>query len=296
MHMLFRKLSLWAALFGLVFVTLMVRQTTALEPMPPPPAPPAQKPSARGIAAAGMIEAWGDNTSVDVPTPGLVDKVFVEVWDEVEAGEPLLQLDDRDLRAYLLTQKADVRVRESELAKARRPHERTELLRATHVVSQDEADTRRDEYAVAQARLDAARAAVAQTEALIERLTVRAPIGGTILQVNTRAGEYATPSADVPPLVMGSVEEVQVRADVDEQVAPRVKAGSKAVGYLKGDTRHAIPMEFVRIEPLVTPKRNLTGLSSERVDTRVLQVIYKFPNERARGVYVGQQIDLFIEE
>jgi HlyD family secretion protein len=95
---------------------------------------------------------------------------------------------------------------------------------------------------------------------------------------------------------MGSVEEVQVRADVDEQVAPRVKAGSKAVGYLKGDTAHPIPMEVVRIEPLVMPKRNLTGLSSERVDTRVLQVIYKVPTKRARGVYVGQQIDLFIEE
>jgi HlyD family secretion protein len=170
------------------------------------------------------------------------------------------------------------------------------LLRATQVVSQDEADTRSDEYAVAQARLEAARAAVAQTEALIDRLTVRAPIRGTILRVNTRAGEYVTPSADVPPLLLGVIEEVQVRADVDEQVAPRVRAGSKAVGFLKGDTRHAIPMEFVRIEPLVTPKRNLTGLSSERVDTRVLQVIYKFPTERARGVYVGQQMDLFIEE
>ena len=35
-------------------------------------------------------------------------------------------------------------------------------------------------------------------------------------------------------------------------------------------------LRFVRIEPFVLPKRNLTGDSLERVDTRVLQVIYEF--------------------
>lgn len=296
MHTLLRKFSLWAALLGVAVVIVMVRKTTAVEPMPVPPAPPAQKPSARGLAAAGMVEALRENTGVAVPAPALVQQVFVRAWDQVEVGAPLLQLDDRDLQAQLRTQKAEVRVREAELAKTRRQHERAESLRASQGVSQDEADNRRDELAVAQARLESTRATVAQTETMIARLTVRAPIRGTILQVNTRAGEYATPTASVAPFLLGSIEEVQVRADVDEQVAPRVKAGSKAVGYLKGDTQNPIPLEFVRIEPFVTPKRNLTGSSSERVDTRVLQVIYKFPNDLARRVYVGQQMDLFIEE
>ncbi len=296
MLLLLRKLSLWVALGGVVIVIFMVRKTTAVEPMPTPASPPAQRPSARGIAAAGMVEALRENTSVAVPAAALVQQVFVKVWDQVEVGAPVLQLDDRDLQAQLKTQKADVRVREAEVAKARRQHERAESLRASQGVSQDEADNRRDEFAVAEARLESVRATVAQTETMIARLTVRAPIRGTILQVNTRAGEYATPNASTAPLLLGSIEEVQVRADVDEQVAPRVKAGSKAVGYLKGDTQNPIPLEFVRIEPFVTPKRNLTGSSSERVDTRVLQVVYKFPNDLARRIYVGQQMDLFIEE
>jgi hypothetical protein len=95
---------------------------------------------------------------------------------------------------------------------------------------------------------------------------------------------------------LGAIEEVQVRADVDEQIAPRVKPGSKALGYLKGDPQNSIPLEFVRIEPYVTPKRNLTGSSVERVDTRVLQIIYKFQNDLKRRIYVGQQMDLFMEE
>jgi HlyD family secretion protein len=293
---LLRKFSLWAALLGIVAVILMVRKSTAIEPMPAPLFEPAQKPWARGIAAAGIVEALRENTSIGVPTAALVTKVYVKPWDKVEAGSPLLQLDDRDLKAQIKIQQANVSVAEAELAKASRQHERTELLRASNIVSQQEADNDSDDYAVAQARVESAHATVAQTQTLIERLTIRSPIDATVLQINTRTGEYTVPGANTPPLLLGSIDEVQVRADVDEQVAPRVKPGSKAVGYLKGETQNPIPLEFVRVEPFVTPKLNLTGSSSERVDTRVLQVIYKFPNDLTRRIYVGQQMDLFIAE
>ena len=296
MFILLRKLTFWAALVGVAFVVAMVLKTTGVAPMPLPPVAPAQKPSERVIAASGMVEALHQNTNIGVPVAALVKLVNVGVWDKVDAGAPLLQLDDRELRAQLKTQRADLLVREAELDKVQRQYERTESLRASGAVSQDEADTRRGEFKVAQARVESARAAVDQTESLIERLTIRAPIAGTVLQVNARAGEYASPGADNPPILLGPIDEVQLRADVDEQVAPRVRPGSKAVGYIKGDTLNPIPMEFVRIEPYVTPKRNLTGSSTERVDTRVLQVIYKFPNDLSRRIYVGQQMDLFIEE
>ena len=294
--LVFKKISFWAALLGIAAVIGLVRNTTANEPMPAPPLTPAQKPSARGIGAAGMVEALRENTAVGVPAAGLVTKVHVKVWDKVEAGAPLLQLDDRELVAQLPGLKAEVRVQETQLARARRQAQRTEALRSTRGVSEDEADGRRDDLAIQEARVESARAALVKTETLIDRLTVRASSAGTILQVNTRAGEYAAPGASTPPVLLGAIEEVQVRADVDEQLAPRVRPGSKATGYLKGDTRNPIPLEFVRIEPYVVPKRSLTGSSSERVDTRVLQVIFKFPNAIGRRIYVGQQVDLFIEE
>jgi hypothetical protein len=50
----------------------------------------------------------------------------------------------------------------------------------------------------------------------------------------------------------------------------------------------------VRVEPYVVPKRSLTGESTERVDTRVLQVLYRF-DPAAMKVYVGQQVDVFVE-
>ena len=296
MILLLRRVSVWASFVGVLAVIFMVRQTTAVEPMQPPPSVPARKPSARVIAAAGLVESLRENTRVGVPVAALVKEVLVRVWDDVEAGAPLLRLDDRELQAQLTTQRAELRVREAELAKARRQYELSQALRGDGLVSQEETDTQRDSFEVAQARWESAQAVVAQTETLIDRLTVRAPLRGTVLQVNTRAGEYVVPGGDSAPVLLGSIEEVQVRADVDEQIAPRVKPGAHAVGYLKGDTENPIALEFVQIEPFITPKRNLTGSSAERVDTRVLQVIYKFPNGLPRKVYIGQQMDLFLEE
>jgi RND family efflux transporter MFP subunit len=294
---LLRKISFWLALAGLAAAGSLVLRLRAglIEPVPALPVAPPAKPYA--IAASGLVEASRENTLLGVPAPGLVVRVHVKVWDRVEAGAPLLQLDDRDLRATLLTQRANIAVAEAVLQRARTPLVRIEGLHKTGAVTDDELDARRNDVAVAEAQLAAARAAVAQTESLLERLVVRAPIAGTILQVNVRAGEYiATLGSTVPPLVLGNIDEVQVRADVDEQVAPRVRPGRRAVGYLKGDTKNPIPMEFVRIEPFVIPKRSLTGASTERVDTRVLQVIFKFANRPDRPIYVGQQMDLYLED
>src|SRR5262245_43137983 len=96
-------------------------------------------------------------------------------------------------------------------------------------------------------------------------------------------------------MVLGDLDHLQVRADVDEQNASRLTAGQPASACLKGDSTQPIPLRFVRIEPYVVPKVSLTGASTERVDTRVLQVIYSFDRPTERPVYVGQQVDLYVK-
>lgn len=295
---LLRKISFWLALAGLVFAGQLIARLRAdlNEPVLPPPVTPPARPFASAVAASGLVESSRENTLVGVPAPGLVTKVHVRVWDRVAAGDALLQLDDRELRALLHTQQAGVAVAEAALRKARTPLARIEALHRTGVVPDDELDARRNDVTLAAAQLAAAQAAAAQTESLLARLTVRAPLAGTVLQVNIRPGEYANVLSPVSPIVMGDIDRLQVRADIDEQLAPRVRPGAKAVGYLKGDTEHPIELTFVRIEPFVIPKRSLTGASTERVDTRVLQVIFSFPNDSARPAYVGQQMDLYIQD
>jgi hypothetical protein len=101
-------------------------------------------------------------------------------------------------------------------------------------------------------------------------------------------------NANEPLILLGDIETFQVRADIDEVNAPLVEPGSPAVAYLKGRTEQVIPLTFDRIEPYIVPKRSLTGDNRERVDTRVLQVIYQFEKPNF-PIYVGQQVDVFIE-
>lgn len=293
-----RKLTFWLALAGLGSAAALVLQLRAAytAPAPPPPQPPAVNPFPAGaIGASGLVEARHENTAVGVPVAALVAAVHVRPWDQVEAGAPLLQLDDRDLRALLPVQEAQVAVASAQLSRLQTQLARLEAVADPRAVSADELAVRRDDVAVASAQLAVARAAVSQTRTLLERYTVRAPVAGTVLQVNVRPGEFASPGAATAPLVIGPIAEVQVRADIDEQLAPRMRAGAAAVGYVKGDATRPIALRFERIEPYVVPKRSLTGAPTERVDTRVLQVIYTFENPADRPVYVGQQIDLFIE-
>jgi multidrug resistance efflux pump len=149
--------------------------------------------------------------------------------------------------------------------------------------------------------LEVARAEVAQAQSQVERvradrerLTIGSPIPGEILQCNIRAGEYAAAGPLSQPLMlMGAVDQLHVRAEVDERDAARVRPGANVIASVRGDTSRQFRLRFVRFEPFVVPKHNLNGDGGERVDTRVLQVIYAL--DRSVAVRPGQQLDILIE-
>lgn len=139
----------------------------------------------------------------------------------------------------------------------------------------------------------AAEVEAAKTE--INRLTVRAPVDGHILQVNIRPGEFAqSATLDSPLMLLGNVKRLHVRVDIDENDAWRFTPGSRATAFVRGNPQLNTDLTFEYVEPYVIPKRSLTGESTERVDTRVIQVVYSFPGE-ALNVYPGQLMDVYIE-
>ena len=126
------------------------------------------------------------------------------------------------------------------------------------------------------------------------KTVVKAPIDGAILKVNVRPGEYAQAGVLSDPLMtMGSVDTLHVRVDIDETETWRIRPGHAALARLRGNPEISAPLIFVRVEPYVLAKRSLTGYTTERVDTRVLQAIYEFAPS-AFPVFVGQQVDVFI--
>lgn len=148
---------------------------------------------------------------------------------------------------------------------------------------------------IAKGDVEYARAQVQATQTELDRLTVRAPVDGQVLQINSRVGEFAqTGPLATPIMLFGNVDTLYVRVEVDENEAWRVRDGAPAVAFVRGNREFSTPLKFVRIEPYVVPKKSLTGDSSERVDTRVLEVIYSF-ERGSMPVYVGQQMDIYIQ-
>jgi multidrug resistance efflux pump len=151
------------------------------------------------------------------------------------------------------------------------------------------------DLAISKAAVEMAKAQVEQTKKDIERLLVRAPKDGVVLQVNVRTGEYVGTPPSQALVVLGDIhKKVHVRVDIDEHDIPRFKPGSPAKASVRGAPQERYPMTFQRVEPYVIPKKSLTGDNTERVDTRVLQVIYEL-DTTGRPIYVGQQLDVFID-
>jgi multidrug resistance efflux pump len=150
------------------------------------------------------------------------------------------------------------------------------------------------DIAVAQSDVTQAEAQLRQVQTNIERLTMTAPLDGLILQKRVRVGQFAQCGPMSEPLIIMGGGALNIRTEIDENDAWRVRPNTAAVAYVRGDSKERFPLKFIRFEPYVLPKKSLTGDSTERVDTRVLQVIYRINDLDAR-VYVGQQMDVYVE-
>jgi HlyD family secretion protein len=196
-----------------------------------------------------------------------------------------------------------------------------ESVADTRAISREEVDRRRHAAKAALARFDQARAELAviragawkedlevagvesaaaeaqvrSAEIELERLVIRAPFAGQVLQLNVRAGEFAQAgTASTPLAILGVVTPLHVRVDIDENDAWRFQDGASAVGSVRGNSSIRATLRFEYLEPYVVPKKSLTGDTSERVDTRVMQAVFSFD----RGdfpIHVGQQMDVFVE-
>ncbi|MGE3309849.1 MAG: efflux RND transporter periplasmic adaptor subunit [Limisphaerales bacterium] len=315
-------LPLFALAALILSVVSMARSQPRRELSEPPSTPPRSEFPSR-VAAVGLVEASSENISLSAHLAGVVEEIWVKAGQEVKEGEPLLKLDTRALEASRAERRAEVAAREAgvEVAKARVAKARAGLadVRRTlqfaesvsdpRSISAEELTRRRSAVEIAEAELGAAeadlsaagagvvagRASLKSIETDLERSVIHSPIDGQILQLRIRVGEYASAGPGAAPwLVMGRTRPLHVRVDIDEQEGWRVRSDARAEAHVRGNSNLRMPLTFIRFEPFVIPKQSLTGAGTERVDTRVLQAIYRIEDSE-RPLFVGQQVDVFIE-
>lgn len=212
---------------------------------------------------------------------------------------------------------------------AKREYERAISIRNSNALSEEEIDARKLNWETAKGRSLEAMARVAEAQSNLnllagepiaasievqkaaielaranrekaqnhyDLLTIVAPKDAVILSVKIRVGEFVPAAVLSSPFItLGVIDPLHLRVDIDESEIPRFHPGARAYASLRGQPEIKVPIEYVRTEPLVIPKRSLTGTVSERVDTRVLQVIYS-ADPKTLNASVGQQVDVYIEE
>jgi HlyD family secretion protein len=148
--------------------------------------------------------------------------------------------------------------------------------------------------------------AYAASSALLGKYTIRAPTDGIILSINATIGSYVSPQGAYdsytqgfgPVVVMGTSKGLlAVRCYIDEILIPRLPPSEKlqAQMFIRG-TNTKIPLEFVRMQPYVSPKIQLSNQRQEKVDLRVLPVIFRFQPPPELRVFPGELVDVYVGE
>jgi HlyD family secretion protein len=317
-------------LFALAILGVLVGIVSAyiygIRQKPQPPAfAPASNPYDKGIYAVGIVETLqgsGENIDIYPEVAGTVVRIPVAEGQRVKAGSPLLALDDTVQRATAGQLKGQMEAAQAQItlaqANLKSLQDQLDKQQASHdldprSVSSDALDTATNAVEVAKANLEVARKQYLAAEkswqaanALLEKYTIKAASDSTVLSINTAIGSYISSQGTydsytggvAPALVLGSLQdELAVRCYVDEVLIGRMPDPSQmeAHMFIKG-TDVNIPMKFVRVQPYVQPKIQLSNQRTERVDVRVLPVIFRFDKQKGLALFPGQLVDVYIGE
>jgi len=178
---------------------------------------------------------------------------------------------------------------------------RSGLARSRERQQQQRAELRRIEVdpatplpTFAEGQVNVARAEAAAAAAEIERLTIRAPIAGTVLQVNAKPGELAAPSNAQPLLVIGDVSALRVRAELDERDLGEIKIGQPAVIRADAFRGRDFAGKVSFIAPIVEPARINNARGQRNVtDVDVVEVLVDLA--KPDPLAVGMKVDVYFQ-
>ncbi|MEI7861623.1 MAG: biotin/lipoyl-binding protein [Planctomycetota bacterium] len=251
--------------------------------VPPGEAAIASASAAQASAQARVLEAEAD----------LADR-----RNKFQLGERLLRT------AVVSSEEVDNRRFAMQQAEARVATARASVAEAAAGVMQAQAELARlvrsvgggpgPDIIAAEKRITLAQREYDKAKTELEQFVVHSPVDGRIIQVNVRPGEFAPASVPAEGLVViGRKGPTHLRVEIDEVDIPRFRSDLPAWAAPRGSVGISFPLSFAYLEPLVVPKRGLSGRTTDIVDTRVLQVVYTLIDDK-QNLGIGHQYDVFI--
>jgi HlyD family secretion protein len=176
---------------------------------------------------------------------------------------------------------------------------RSGLTRAQVRLVQQKAELRRIEAGAplptqAEGQLNIARSELLAVQAAIEKMTIRAPIDATILQMNARQGELASPSTAQPLVLLGNVSALRVRAEVDERDITKIKVGQSVLVRPAAFRDREIAGTVSLIAPLVEAGRHNALGQRNMTDVDVVEVLVDLGEPGP--LVVGMKVDVYFRQ
>ncbi|WP_044889057.1 efflux RND transporter periplasmic adaptor subunit [Myxococcus hansupus] len=218
---------------------------------------------------------------------GYVRKIHVRPGQQVEAGQPLLEVDSREQTAALESAQAQERSTQVNLALARRTQTRTESLFKEGLASAQEMERAAAAVDAAEAATRSAAAQVSQRTVLLGFSVVRAPFAGTVGEVRVRLGDAVSATTDLTRVAQANVLEVSVAVPGERARALRPDTPMEV---LDTQGRVLIASSLFYIAPQADPVTQLVEVKAAFRNTVGLR-----PSElvRARLVFAsGQALQL----
>ncbi len=246
------------------------------------------------IAGTGVIEAGSKNIYVGSLAQGVIKKVFVQSGDRIQKGELLFEIDDSSKAVQMPLFKAQIKVSQAKYDSAKHQLELIQNFKkvSPHMVTKEKLMAAVDAYNEAKASLALAQEKLKTLQEVLNRYKVYAPIEGIVLRSNITEGSYF--DAHSKALVIGS-DKLSIRVNINEFDSWKFVPNSEAVAFIRGNPKQKIALKYQYTIPFVVSKKNLTGLSTEATDTRVLQVMYGVEKRADFPLYVGEMLDVFVQ-
>ena len=140
-------------------------------------------------------------------------------------------------------------------------------------------------------QLSIARAERSVARAALDKLTIRAPISGTVLQINVKAGETAMPSSTQPLMVLGDISALRVRVELDDRDLGKIRIGQPVIVRATAFPGREIAGKVATIAPIVGPASGATRGQRSPADVDVAEVLVDLTD---RGPLTsGMQVDVY---
>ncbi len=162
-------------------------------------------------------------SNLSFKVPGTVQKMMVNVGDNVKAGQLIAELVPQDYKLEKQQAEAALNQAEAQARNAKASYDRTKLLYESNNASLNDLDAARAANESAQAAVDAAKKQLELSNLQLSYTKLKAPTEGAIAAVNSETNENVQAGQTIVQLT--SVEGLEVEVTIPEILITQIKEG-----------------------------------------------------------------------